>query len=338
QTLTHAGELRRVADAAEVAVLECAAHWADLHGVVEHAGPSLPGMQQLTLLGGVGTPKVAEFAPAELGAELGVTTYAARLLVADALDLRHRLPRLWARVQAGQVKPWVGRRVAQQTRDRDSEIAATVDAAVAPWADRLTWTRLETLVDATIIEVDPDRAQREAEERRGQQGVWVNRNADHETGTCFIRADAVDLTFFDAAVDRIADGIALLGDLAGKDLRRARAIGILANPQQTLDLYQAAATAARSLDPAEIPADVTSSAGLAEADSSGADDPGETDKAPATPPPARLVVDPRPPAILYIHISQESLLRDTAGWPESRTSARTPSTKPNGGFGTATWS
>ncbi len=99
-TLTFASSARALADRAEVRLIEAAAHWADLHGVVEgnEAGrSSLPGSEQLTQLGGEGTPELAEFAPAELGAELAISAHAAARLIADALDLRHRLPRLWAR-------------------------------------------------------------------------------------------------------------------------------------------------------------------------------------------------------------------------------------------------
>ena len=117
-TLAAAGQARAVADRAETRLLQVAAHWADLHAVLDRSpqGRSLPGMEQLVALGGQGTPQVAEFAPAELGAELGISPYAAGRLIGAALDLRHRLPRLGARILAGQVRPWVGRKVADATR------------------------------------------------------------------------------------------------------------------------------------------------------------------------------------------------------------------------------
>jgi len=83
------------ADRLGAGILAAAAHWADLHGHLDDDpdGRALPGMEQLVRLGGDGTPEVAEFAPAELGAELAMSPFAARQLIADALDLRHRLPR-----------------------------------------------------------------------------------------------------------------------------------------------------------------------------------------------------------------------------------------------------
>ena len=57
---------RRAADA-ELFVL--AAHWADQHPAetLYEIPVGLPGRERVVMLGGEGTPEVAEFAPAELG-------------------------------------------------------------------------------------------------------------------------------------------------------------------------------------------------------------------------------------------------------------------------------
>ena len=57
-------------------------------------------------------PPVAWHAAAPLGAAIGRTTHAGRRLMRDALLVRHRMPRLWARVVAAQVEPWRARRIA----------------------------------------------------------------------------------------------------------------------------------------------------------------------------------------------------------------------------------
>ena len=83
-TLTFVSGARALADRAEVRLMEAAAHRADLHGVVQGFEPgcaALPGTERLAQFGGVGTPKVAEFAPAELGAELALSMCAAARLV-----------------------------------------------------------------------------------------------------------------------------------------------------------------------------------------------------------------------------------------------------------------
>ncbi|MGA9345165.1 MAG: hypothetical protein WBV37_08720, partial [Nocardioidaceae bacterium] len=105
-TLSYVEHARADAEQAEVRLLHAAAHWADLHSeLARPTSPLLPGSEQLVQFGGDGTPAVAEFAPAELGVVLAASSSAAERLVGDALDLRHRLPRLWARIVAGEVKP-----------------------------------------------------------------------------------------------------------------------------------------------------------------------------------------------------------------------------------------
>ncbi|HET7172922.1 MAG TPA: hypothetical protein VFI30_01415 [Nocardioidaceae bacterium] len=117
ETLQAARAAQRSAHAAEVRLVELAAHWADLHAVLEPvASGVLPGCERLVDLGGEGTPAVCEFAPTELGCELGLSGYAAERLVADALDLRHRLPRVWARTRIGGFPVWIARRIARLTR------------------------------------------------------------------------------------------------------------------------------------------------------------------------------------------------------------------------------
>jgi hypothetical protein len=137
--LSAAEDNERVARAAEARRLEVAAAWADLHGALDGPARSaaLPGAERLVRLGGDGTPEVAEFAPAELGAVLGVSPDSAAALVGDALELRHRLPRLWARVCAGEVRAWVARRIAQVCRLASGGAAAAVDRRVAPFAHSL---------------------------------------------------------------------------------------------------------------------------------------------------------------------------------------------------------
>ena len=45
-------------------------------------------------------------------ATLGLSAESGRTLVAQALELVHRLPKTWARVQDGSLAPWRARRIA----------------------------------------------------------------------------------------------------------------------------------------------------------------------------------------------------------------------------------
>ena len=83
----------------EAEVLVLAVRFALLHGAVSGdttgtGAKPLPGRQSLNQFSGRGTPLVAEFAPVMLAARLGLSPYAGASLVADALDLHYRLPRV----------------------------------------------------------------------------------------------------------------------------------------------------------------------------------------------------------------------------------------------------
>ena len=102
QVIHEARRARQTAHAAEVRQLELAVEWALLHPVPE-GGYAADWSQDSSLwaegssaLAGEGCPEVAEFAPVELAAALDISLDAGRALIADALDLTHRLPRLWA--------------------------------------------------------------------------------------------------------------------------------------------------------------------------------------------------------------------------------------------------
>ncbi|HET9778159.1 MAG TPA: hypothetical protein VFP81_02615, partial [Propionibacteriaceae bacterium] len=90
-TLSLVGQARRQVLEQECALVELAAHWADLNhpdSQPSSNGKPLPGAEQGRQLGGEGTPEVLEFAAAELGARMETTVGSARGLMADALDLR----------------------------------------------------------------------------------------------------------------------------------------------------------------------------------------------------------------------------------------------------------
>ncbi len=121
--------------------------------------------------------------------------------------------------------------------------------------------------------------------------MWVkdHQPGEHGTREIFIRADAPDALRFNATIGGLATGLSTLGDTRPVDVRRAAAVGILANPQHALDLYTDLHTATSQLEP---PADP---------DASGADVPVETT------PPRRGRVDTRPDVTLYVHLTDEAL-------------------------------
>ena len=192
--LVFAVHRRRAVDSAEADLLGVAAHWADLHPVLagDPDGFRVPGMERLVPLAGEGTPEVAEFAPAELAAALGMSTAAGQQLVGDALELRHRLPRLWARVRDGTLQAWRGRQVAAHTRHLSLEAAGWVDGQVAPFAHKIALARTLTLVEAALVRFDPEAAAKQAAAATGGRGVWVSDQMTNGTRSISIEADALE--------------------------------------------------------------------------------------------------------------------------------------------------
>ncbi|MFP5252668.1 MAG: hypothetical protein ACLGH4_02605, partial [Actinomycetes bacterium] len=103
--------------------LVLAVHWADLHSQDAAdpdgdggAGRVLSGSERFRLVGGEGTPQVGEFAVAELAVQMQVSLAAGASMMADGLDLRHRLPLLWTAVLEGTVEAWKARKIAARLR------------------------------------------------------------------------------------------------------------------------------------------------------------------------------------------------------------------------------
>src|SRR6476661_5667008 len=130
-----------------------AVHWVDLHPVTPgHPAATFPTHRAGGLasalgpvffdpapLAGEGTPGVAEYAVEELSAALNLPHLAGLALVAEAVELRHRLPRLWALVQSGGLQAWKARQVAKATTMLSGEAVGFVDRhlAVTARANRL---------------------------------------------------------------------------------------------------------------------------------------------------------------------------------------------------------
>src|SRR5687768_14059701 len=221
--------------AAECRMLQLACAWADTHYLDSGSQDYQPVIQRACAWGGEGTPEVSEYCAAELGALQGTGIMAARALIADALDLRYRLPRLWDRVLTGGVRAWQARKIAEQTRPLSWQACADVDHALSDFVGMMPWPRFAKILSAAILEADPALAAERAERARVTQDVF---SFDSEDGlkTIIAKAAAGDAIWFLATVNRIADILAAEGDTDPIGARRARAIGILAQPAEALRL------------------------------------------------------------------------------------------------------
>ena len=128
--LEYARAEKPAAHRAEANVLQAAVAWADQHPAesIHDAATWLPGGEQATAIAGPGAPLVSEFCLAEFALAIGGSTDAGRALIGQAVELAYRLPKIWARVVAGDLPPWRARRIAEQTIGLCLEGAGYVDA------------------------------------------------------------------------------------------------------------------------------------------------------------------------------------------------------------------
>lgn len=242
ELLDHADEVSRMQRECEAQVLRIAVQHAILSNpeTLDPDVTRLPGRERARRFGGVGTPDVAEFAAAALGARLGISSGSAHSLMADALDLVIRLPQVWRRVEALEVKASYARFVARRTRDLTVEQASYVDERVAEAADgRIPWTRFEDLVTGVIAASDPEEAARREQVNAERLVASPTRSTEDGMRGFFVRAPFPLVALLDARVQWIADILASLGDTDDVDARRVKAIAVLANPHEAVALIEA---------------------------------------------------------------------------------------------------
>src|SRR5689334_17498684 len=227
--------------------LRAAAQWCVLHPATAYTGTATWGGASLLggdldgdeSLGGDGTPAVSAFAPEPLAATLGVASETGMKLIADALDLQHRLPRIWRLVKRLEVEPYKARHVAQATHRLSREAAAYVDEQLADRLPSCSWRAIETAVAHAIARHHPELL--EQREKSGKQSwhVTLRHPAPSEyAGTSWldITGDTLDLTAFHDLVCDHAAQLKALGDTDELEVRKAKALGVIAAQQAQLDL------------------------------------------------------------------------------------------------------
>jgi hypothetical protein len=226
--------------------LQLAHHWCVLHPATPDTGAAtwgdtgLPGLSDCDAsLAGDGTPGVAAFAAEPLGAALGVSTQSAMALIADTLDLHHRLPRLWHQVQALAIAPWKARRVATDTRSLPREGARWVDEQLATRVTGFGLPTIERTVALAAARYAPaEQATKQESGRAGWHVTLTHPRPGQYAGTSWLEAagDTTDLTAFHDLVCAEAQLLGRLGDTEDYGARQAKALGIIAARQATLDL------------------------------------------------------------------------------------------------------
>jgi hypothetical protein len=238
--LAAARRARATANAAEAEVRAQAVTWAQLHQVteVDDAATWWAGRGQDTgiPIAGPGAPLVSEFAVAEFATALSLSVGSGRVLVAHALELAHRLPKIWARVQSGSLAPWRARRIAEETLALSLEAAGFVDQMVAPFAHKTGVAQTQRTVEEAIARFMPDYAAERCQQAADGRYFTIDHAQVSFAGTSRIHgeldlADALDL---EDAVAAGATQLAALGNQDTLDVRRAAAVAALARGQQPL--------------------------------------------------------------------------------------------------------
>ena len=228
---------------AERAKLRAANQWADLHTATAESGVETWGhagaLDCEEPIGAEGTPALAAFSVEPFGAALGISTISAMNLISAAVELKHRLPKVWALMEALEVAAWKPKMVARLTGNLSPAAAAYVDDQLAPILVTRGGPTIERVVAEAVARFHPEHA---AEAERAGKNAWDVRiqhpGVGEWAGTSWLDAcaDTVDLTKFGDLVADIARSLGEAGDADTLQQRRAKAIGIVADVHAGADL------------------------------------------------------------------------------------------------------
>ncbi len=324
--LESSAEHRAMANRADARVLEHALVYADrFHPDACTPRPgrrSFDGRERAVVLGGEGCPEMTEFAIGEYAVMHGVSHRTGARIIGDALALRHRFPFTWARVLSGEATPWKACRLVRDCVDLSEEAARYVDERVAALIDTITPYRLDKIVKAAKMHIDPEGARAEAAAKVRERGVFVGRADEHGTKTIYIRTSSGAAIRFDAAIDALGDAQQTIGDTRSAQARRADAVGIIADPVFAQELLSQAHN-----HPGTPTEDTDPSSATAASDTSAPHPPAPQVAAPATatptPPSTPTLTTPVPGASAAHTPAPDSPVLDAAR-PTANTRASTP--------------
>ena len=181
-------------------------------------------------LAGPGAPFVSEFAVIELATALGMTVDACRRYVGQVLEVRYRLPLIWRRVAAGDLQWWRAGRIAQHTLQLPEAGAVHVDRRLAAVAHRVGVVQTERLCQEALDTFDPDEAEARRQAAAEARRVDVHTRDADRTGTVEVTAttDLADALDLETALAHAAAELAANGSTEPLDVRRSRALGVIA--------------------------------------------------------------------------------------------------------------
>ena len=131
---------------------------------------------------------------------------------------------------------WLGRSIARETHDLSEVAVAHADRLICAVPAKIGQVRARRLIDEARLYHDPDRALEDERQGLAERHVTLSHTTCPATQGLHLMLDRADAERFDHTIAQIATKLSALGDDDGLDVRRARAVGILADPQHTLDL------------------------------------------------------------------------------------------------------
>ncbi len=257
--LTRTRQVHAIRAAADAQLIQLAATWADAHpdpdqhparppaATTRSPAPLGPDWVPTTPDPKV-TPTTADHDPlvpamdwaagAAFAAAIGMSTHAGEGLIRDALTLRHRLPKVWARVIALEVPVWRARRIAQAIHTRPADVADYLDAHVAAVAERVGVVTLDRLIDEAMLRTHAEERELEQLEALDATHVTIHETSIGHTGIAeaTLRADWKDLDDFDTTLTDVAHRLEPTHAGEPFQARRARALGVLADPARAAAL------------------------------------------------------------------------------------------------------
>lgn len=238
ERLRHAMELRRLADIEEV---EAIAQLAAEHQWTTDDEFDIVGERPIRI-GADGSRLVGEFLPLEVAALMGTSVTQATWLIRDVLNVEARHPKLWQAVGNGRVRPFQAFRLAELAAKYELTVeqAQEVDARLAPKLGKIGWTRILKLARGLIALVAAGAIRATTERARDARFVRTALGDEPVVSELYARLDTADAQVLEATIQTIARTLGRLGDTDELDVRRAKALGILATPRRAAALLDGA--------------------------------------------------------------------------------------------------
>ena len=238
EVLVAARDTAKVIADAQVDQLLQAVQWAELNPGIA-PDPEIEWGMRPTEVAGEGAPTIDESAVAEFALVIGMKHEPGARLLGDAIELAYRLPRIWARVMAGEVAVFKARKIAQDTRTLSLDAATAVDRHLSLIAKKCSWAEIERQIERARAEHDPAEVERRRLIEAEQREVRVDYRALTATGQVPITAwaDLADAKAFDAFLTATA---ATLDPAIPLEVRRSMALGMVGTggpAQRELVLY-----------------------------------------------------------------------------------------------------